>query len=99
MSMTSSLVSRPRVKGFELRQIAADEKRCGLKRPKADVGVLLVGRQMRGMKIRSPTDLADDEHIRIVPMAGASILRDFVFACAIIHHAFPVVANVIRRAP
>ncbi len=53
-------------------EIAADEQRRGEQAPERDVGVLLLRRQARGMGM-TPADVADDEHVGIVPVTGPPV--------------------------
>ena len=65
------------VKSSSLVHVAADEQRRGEQAPEADVRVLFVRREPRRMRV-APADVADDEHVGIVPVAGLGERRGLV---------------------
>ena len=83
-----------------LFEIAADQERRGEQRPQAQVGVLLVRREARGMELWPPAHLAHHQHVGIIPMSGAGELGPFLLLGeADAAHAFPSVHYVSGRAP
>ena len=82
-----------------LREIVAEQERRREQRPERDVDVLLVRRETRVAEARTPTHLADHEHVRIVPMSGRRELRVADLLEADARHALPRVRDVARRAP
>src|SRR4051812_42955448 len=49
--------------------------------------------------MRAPTDLADDEHVRVVPVARPGVLFLARLTKSDAAHAAPVVGDVVGRAP
>ena len=82
----------------EFFHVAADEQRRSQQAPQADVRVLLVHAQARGVQI-APADLADDEHVGIVPISRPGKGRGLILLEADSAHAFPGVDDVARGAP
>ncbi len=82
----------------ELVHVAPDEQRRGEEAPEADVGVLFIRRQARGMQV-APADLADDEHVRVVPVAGPGKGRGLVLLETNAAQAAPGVGDVPGGAP
>ena len=83
---------------IDLSQIATDQQRRGQQTPKADVGVLLVGRQAGGMKM-APAHFPQDQHVGIVPMARPGKLLVPVLVKPDTGHAAPRIADVAGGAP
>ena len=83
---------------IELSHVASDEQWRGEQAPEADVGVLFVRGEARGVEI-SPADFSDDEHVRVVPMAGAGERRGFVLIESNAGQAAPGIGDVARGAP
>src|SRR3990172_7031309 len=60
---------------------------------------LLVRCQACRMNARPPADLPDDQHVRVVPVAGAGVLLVAVLVEPVAGHAAPTVANVSGGPP
>ena len=58
---------------IHLSDVATNEHIGGKKRPKRDVGVLLVGCETAVAKVTAPSHFAHDEHVGVVPMSGSGI--------------------------
>src|ERR1700759_2244191 len=82
-----------------MTQITADQQRCGKQTPKADMGILFIGREMRIVLARTPPYLADDQHVGIVEMSGIGILRYRRLTKPDVVHAFPGIGNIARGSP
>ena len=80
---------------------AADEERRGEEAPEAEVRVLLVGREARGADVFAAADVdgADDEHVGIVPVAGAAERAPFFLLEPDVAEVAPRVADVAGGAP
>ena len=90
-------VERKRV---DLRYVAANQHVRSQQRPQGDVGVLLIGRQLRVAQGAAPSHLPHDEHVGVVPVAGTGIgMEPCLPYEAVVVERLPRVVDVVRGAP
>ena len=80
----------------QLGHIATDQQRSSKERPEGYMGILLIRSKFGSVQRGSPPHLSDNQHIRIIPVAGSGIFCQTVLSIKNIDkaHAPPVCSAI-----
>jgi len=84
--------------GIEFAEIAAEDQWSGKEAPHADLGVLFVRGQIRGMGM-PPADIPHNQHVGIIVMAGPTVSGPFILSKGTVGDILPVVMDIAGGPP